>query len=217
MLVVLGMLLVQSCSTVKGTLHNPEFVQKNHPIRTLDVLVLSDGSYEKAEIEQFIQESSKLLEEQVGVNLRITSHIPVQWSNREIPYMLSTVKNTTDGTQFDMAVAFTKRTPGEFVMRNVLGVDWDGCIDDTWRRYVILKALDKHALLHEVAHAFVLNQTHAAHGLLAPMTVQLLPLVPLKIESLYLTAEDRNDFLRNKWRSFSERAELDEREHPISN
>ena len=210
--VVFTMLL--SCATVKTQLDDPVFSSQNAPQRTLKIIIASEEGYKKEKTEQFISQCSHLLDRQVGLKLAIVQYVPIQWKERNIGSMFATLKKATDKYDFDIAVGLVNRKPVEFLARNMIG-DWDGCIDDTFRRYILIKQLDKRTLLHEIAHAFIFSHTHSHSGLMAPMSIQLFPFIPLKLESLYLTSEDRNEVLANKWRNFADIPELDSKEHQL--
>ncbi len=214
-LLLLG-LVIQSCASVRGHLDDPGFRSDNLPARTLRVLVASDGSYSRQQIERVLFEGSDLLDKQAGIRIHPVEWIGIGWEKREMVSMLVTLKNACEGYEFDMAIGFTSRTPVEFLVYNLLG-DWEGCIDDTWRRFIVLKSTDTRTLLHEIGHGFIFNETHSAYGLMKTLSFRLLPFVPIKFDSLYLTMDNRAEVLRNKWRDFSEIPELVlTREHPIA-
>jgi hypothetical protein len=82
---VLLILLVSlpSCyaGSVKPLLNRPEFKAENEPIRTLRVLLISDHSYRKEEIEKFVSKCSSLIEMQVGIRLKIVDWHQIEWED----------------------------------------------------------------------------------------------------------------------------------------
>ncbi len=64
-----------NAGNVKPLLNRPEFKAENEPIRTLRVLLITDDTYQKDEIEKFVSKCSSLIEMQVGIRLEI-----VEWT-----------------------------------------------------------------------------------------------------------------------------------------
>lgn len=214
LVVLYSLSFLVSCATVKDRVSDSAFQAENLPVRELKILVASDGSYSREEIDGILRESSRVFEEQVGIRFVPVRYISLHWEKRDVLSMLEKIYYSTDTQGFDMAIGFSRWTPGEFLVRNLVG-SWEGCIDDTYRRYIILKNLNKHTLLHEVAHAFIFENSHSSNGLMMPMTFQVLPFVPLSVQSLYLAEEDRREVLVNKWREFSEIPVIASREHTL--
>lgn len=207
--------LLASCATVKGHVHDADFRAENLPLREVRVLVVTDGSHGRDQIDQLIWECSRVFDEQVGIRFVPIEYISIQWEKRDPTSMLEKLFNAAEGHEFDLAIGFTRWNVGEGLMRNLMGA-WEGCIDDTYRRYIIVKHLDRRTLLHEVGHAFIFSTQHSTAGLMMPVSFQLLPFIPVKLESLYFTQEDRREVLKNKWRDFSEIPVIAAREHTLA-
>jgi hypothetical protein len=71
LLTLLLCLLGCYAGSVKPLLNRPEFKAENVPVRTLRVLLITDNSYRKDEIEKFVSKCSSLVEIQVGIRLEI--------------------------------------------------------------------------------------------------------------------------------------------------
>jgi hypothetical protein len=203
-LVLVSVFFMLSCTfmgTVKPSMHKADFKAYNEPIRTLRVLVLTgEDSPAQENIGHFIhKEISPLLERQVGIRLRIVNG-PLQagsfiddWIGQP-EEMRDFIGKTYASNKFDIAIAF----PGPSAM-STLGVGKSGSIDDTWRRYIVLRNLDKCTGIREIFHCFVFSHKRSLFGNLAPA---VLP----GICTVYLSEEDREEVLWNKWRDFSKAA-----------
>lgn len=209
------LLILSACATVKNQMNDSDFMAQNQPVRELKILVASDGSHTKDQIDQFLQECSEIFREQVGITFIPLKYIWIQWENRDVIPMLEELARSTEGYEFDLAIGFTRWTTGELLTRNLVGA-WEGCIDDTYRRYIVVKHLDKRTLLHEVGHAFIFSHAHSNSGLMMPVSFQIVPFIPIKFESIYLSSEDRIEVLKNKGRQFAQIPMIASREHVLA-
>lgn len=204
----LAMVLLSSCSlgTVKPFLKDGEFQAENLPVRTLRTLVLTDGTHDQSKIAKLIDQSSQLAEEQVGIRLKIIDWKNIDWkSKRSTVKMLKTVANETssDKDQFDIAVAFTGLSVVGDGVLGLFGGTWLGVIDDTYRRFIIVKLLDPYVLLHELFHAFIFSE---AHSMICIMTTGF---YPIGKNCLWLGKNDRTEVLRNKDRDFNRKPNVE--------
>ena len=67
--------------SVKPLLNRPEFKAENEPIRTLRILLITDDSYRKDEIDKFVSKCSRLVEMQVGMRLEIVDGYQIKWED----------------------------------------------------------------------------------------------------------------------------------------
>jgi len=207
-LFLFAIFLLSSCSagTVKPFLKDPEFQAENLPVRTLRTLVLTDGTHDQSKIVKFIEQSSQLVEEQVGIRLEIVDLKTIDWKTKSTTVrMLKNIANETseERDQFDIAVAFTGL---RVVADGVLGLfagTWVGVIDDTYRRFIIVKVLDPYVLMHELFHAFIFSE---AHSMQCIMTTGF---YPIGHKCVWLGNKDRMEVLKNKQRDFSKKPDVE--------
>ncbi len=197
-LILLLLISLSGCyaGTVKPFIDQPEFKTENEPVRTLRVLVLSDGLYRKDEIEKLFSKCSRVMEVQVGMRLEIIDSQQIEWdaerndSTRMLTKIATETWEKTD--HFDIAVAiahFDERSePHKLIIGRIDGVFW---------RYVVVKEPEPNLLLHEIFHAFLPGKEHAKEWLMQPVR-------PLYGSEWYwLTSEERKEVLGNKWRDFN--------------
>ena len=182
--------------TVKPLLNRPEFKAENEPIRTLRVLLITDNSYQKDEIEKFVSKCSSLIEMQVGIRLEIRDWYQIQWENERDDISKMEVRIATDTWSrrdtFDITLTFV-----HFV-HNIAGGKLPlGATDTYFWRYIFVGELDPYILLHELFHAFLLKTTHSKDWVMRGGRP------PYGNEWYWLTPEDRQEVLRNKWRDFN--------------
>lgn len=182
--------------SVKPLLSRPEFKAENEPIRTLRVLLITDDSYQKPEIRKFVSTCSHLVEIQVGVRLEILDWYPIKWEEELDDIIKMEIRIATDTwsrrDQFDVALTIVN-----FVHRIKGGKFPLGATDTFFWRYLFVKELDPYILLHELFHAFLLEQDHSKDWVMREARP------PYGNEWYWLTPEDRRKVLRNKWRDFN--------------
>jgi len=83
LLLLLPLIYLLGCysGSVKPLLNRPEFRAENEPIRTLRILLITDDSYRKDEIERFVSKCSGLAEMQVGIRLEIVDGYQIKWED----------------------------------------------------------------------------------------------------------------------------------------
>ncbi len=192
------MVIITGCAgtTVKSQLNILAFQEENLPLRTLRLGVFLDSTYSGEDVVPLVDEASTALEEQLGIHLEVVYNRPINLEKRECNLMLdklhSFVLHVPDSV--DVAVAFVSfKFPGSLFM-------WKGVIDDSYRRYIILRGSTKE-LVHEIGHCFILSHSHSSNGVMksTPSTT-------------YFSPADREEILKNKWRNFNEKPDLDERD-----
>jgi tetratricopeptide (TPR) repeat protein len=182
--------------SVKPLLSRPEFKAENDPIRTLRVLLITDDSYRRDEIEKFISKCSGLVEVQVGIKLEILDWCQIKWEDElnDISKMEIRIAAETwsKRDKFDIALTFVY-----FVQRVEGGKLPLGATDTFFWRYLFVKELDPYILLHELFHAFLLEKGHSRDWVMRSARPSY------GNEWYWLTPEDRKKVLRNKWRDFN--------------
>ena len=185
---ILVMAFIISCSTgVKQFLKNPAFQDQNLPVREIKLVVFIEKESDQEGKEKFISECSDLLEEQVGMKLRIVKFGKTSWSGYSpIGKLNDLFRQAQDYKDWDMVVAFKSRLGwGLFA----------GIIDDSYRRYMIIGKMDKYVFLHEFFHAFIFDKEHSG-------CVMMSGFYPIGNRCLWLMPDDRKEVLKNKWRDF---------------
>ncbi|MHC1729905.1 MAG: hypothetical protein AB9866_28550 [Syntrophobacteraceae bacterium] len=215
-LVALCSLSISGCATVSTEINNPGFISENQPMRELSVLVANDGSFEGMRIDELISKVSESLEGQVGIRLKVVEHTQITWDKRAPIPMLERLFEKTGNRDADLVIGFGSKSGAELVTSGLLG-GWQAVIDDTYRRYIVMTRLDVHTLTHEVCHAFIPSHAHSGSGLMQAVTIEIVPGVPL-YRSQYLSPQDRQEILKNKWRNFAEVQPVapEERQHTLN-
>jgi tetratricopeptide (TPR) repeat protein len=195
---LLSLICLLGCysGSVKPLLHRPEFKAENEPIRTLRILLITDGSYRKDEIETFVSKCSGLTEMQVGIRLEIVDGYQIKWEDELEDIIKMEIRIAADTwsqrDRFDITLTFVN-----FVQRIRGGKFPLGAIDTFFWRYLFVKELDPYILLHELFHAFLLGQGDSGNWVMRPARPSY------GSEWYWLTPEDRKKVLRNKWRDFN--------------
>jgi len=182
--------------SVKPLLNRPEFKAENEPIRILRILLITDVSYQKDEIEKFVSKCSRLAEMQVGIRLEIVDGYQIKWEDELEDIIKMEMRIAADTwskrERFDIALTFVN-----FVQRVRGGKFPLGATDTFFWRYLFVKELDPYILLHELFHAFLLEQGDSGSWVMKAARP------PYGGEWYWLTPEDRKKVLRNKWRDFN--------------
>jgi tetratricopeptide (TPR) repeat protein len=182
--------------SVKPLLNRPEFKAENEPIRTLRILLITDDSYRKDEIEKFVSKCSRLVEMQVGMRLEIVDGYQIKWEDELDDIIKMEIRIAGDTwskrDKFDIALTFV-----HFV-HNIAGGKLPlGAADTFFWRFLFVGELDPYILLHELFHAFLLHRGHSEEWVMRGGR-------PAYGDEWYwLTPEDRKGVLRNKWRDFN--------------
>lgn len=182
--------------SVKPLLNRPDFKAENEPIRTLRVLVLTDQSIRKDDIEKFVSKCSGLVERQVGIRLEIVDWHEIKWEDELDDIIKMEIRVAADTwsqrDRFDIALTFV------YFVYNLAGGKLPlGATDTFFWRYLFVRELDPFILLHELFHAFLLNRRHSDDWVMRAGRPAY------GNEWYWLTPEDRNGVLRNKWRDFN--------------
>jgi len=195
-LLLLVCLLSCYSGSVKPLLSRPEFKAENEPMRTLKILLVADDSYRKDEIEKFVSKCSRLVEMQVGIRLEILDSYQIKWEDELDDIIKMEIRIAADTwsrrDQFDIVLTFA-----HFAYSVRGGKLPLGATDTFFWRYLFVKELDPYILLHELFHAFLLEQGHSGNWVMREARS------PYGNEWHWLTPEDRRQVLRNKWRDFN--------------
>jgi len=196
--VLLSLVCLLGCyaGSVKPLLDRPEFKAENEPTRTLKVLLITDDSYRKDEIEKFVSKCSALVEVQVGIRLEIVDWLQIKWEDELDDIIKMEIRIAGDTwskrDEFDIALTFI------YFVHNIAGGKLPlGAIDTFFWRYLFVRELDPYILLHELFHAFSLEKGHSKDWVMRGARP------PYGNEWYWLTPEDRKEVLRNKWRDFN--------------
>lgn len=182
--------------SVKPLLNHPDFIAENQPIRTLRVFLITDQSYRREEVEEFISRCSNLVERQVGIRLEIRDWYQIKWEDElnDISKMETRVAADTWNRRemFDIVLTFAR-----FIQRVEGGKLPLGATDTFFWRYLFLKELDPYILLHELFHAFLFEKGHSESWVMRSARPAY------GNEWYWLAPEDRKKVLLNKWRDFN--------------
>jgi tetratricopeptide (TPR) repeat protein len=195
-LILLFCFLGCNAGSVKPLLNRPEFKAENEPIRTLRVLLITDNTYQKDEIEKFVSKCSNLIEMQVGIRLEIVDGQQIEWEDEVDDIIKMEIRISADTwskrDKFDIALTFV-----HFIYNIAGGKLPLGATDTFFWRYIFVGELDPYVLLHEVFHAFLLHRGHSQEWVMRGGRPTY------GNEWYWLTPEDRKGVLRNKWRDFN--------------
>jgi tetratricopeptide (TPR) repeat protein len=182
--------------SVKPLLDRPEFKSENEPIRTLRVLLITDDSYRREEIEKFVSKCSNLVEMQVGIRLEIIDWFQIKWGDELEDIIKMEIRIAGDTwskrSEFDIALTFF------YFVHPIAGDKLPlGAIDTFFWRYLFIRELDPYILLHELFHAFLLQERHSKDWVMRHARP------PYGNEWYWLTPDDRKKVLHTKWRDFN--------------
>ena len=141
------------------SLATPVFAE-NFNVRTLKVLVLTDGKFKRARIHQAISNASRILEGQVYMNLKIVAIKKVRWNKKKGKRIMRQLKRKARRFErkynYDIAIAYIqlkgRRFMGKCAGRYIM-------IRSTMRGSGIVTA-------HEIGHTFS-GHRHDSIGLMS--------------------------------------------------
>jgi hypothetical protein len=193
-----------SGKTVKDLIRDPNFKKENLPIRTLSLAIATDKSYDDKQILKCVEETSDLIEIQVGINLEVAAIMPISWKGKKnIEDMLIFLKTTAKIWEvpfdFDVVIGFAA-----FREEEKDNPYPDKGITDTSdaSRFIIIRTLAANALAHEIFHAVTKSPRHSRGGIMKSWFLETKAGEPIRDEDYYLLPEDRERILENKWRKF---------------
>jgi hypothetical protein len=209
--IIVALILLLSCGcvhvgTVRTEVSSASFQQQCQPVRVVRCIIFSDETWSNERINAEIKKASDSFERQVGIRLKILEFRQKEFMTTDWLDVLKEMEQTMKRsrlTSFDMAIAFVNFSPLQAIGFHAFGLGYMGCIDSTYRRYVVIKHLDYRIILHEVSHAFVLDHAHSSTGSLASFPLKFPMLSHVFNVSEWLTPSDREEVLENKWRRFN--------------
>lgn len=177
--------------------------------RTIACTITAQSQKDLDRLEAFIAEANVDMEKIFGCRLEPRSKFVSPWPyNPDYQVSLKTMHEALPRDEDEIVVAYHPRPIQESVMRLVLPVylTWEACIDDIWRRLIILKTLDSWLLMHEFGHAVILDREHSSYGLMGAVSVGLLPGLP-PARSWHVSDAEVREIEKNRWRDFRENIE----------
>ena len=147
-------------------------------------------------LERLITETSDELERQVGIRLRIIGYRQMEEGLALIPRNVLQRMHEASGSDgaFDIGITECWLTGLDLAVPVLHG--WLGIIDDTYRRYIVIRVRSKFVLLHEIYHAFLFSHDHGG-------CVMFTGLLPIGMGCIWPERNDWKEILENKWRDFS--------------
>ena len=211
--VICLMLWLAGCASLwRDQIVNCTFpVADTEPIRKVRTLLLVEDGYVSIEpMREVIANVNEILSHQVGIEFVVTeahvvSGMKALGYNKALNNLWRVVmeegkyqdwdvvigaigKDWLDGVAF-LAAQFMIPIPR-----------WAGVVDDKYRRFCVLKAIDAQILAHEMMHLFILDYDHSDQGLMGAVAFSLLPGVSMG--HVCLNEADRLAALKYKWREF---------------
>ncbi len=216
--VFLGMVVClagSGCGLTRQCVTGEPPVAENLPVRELATVVVSDESANQEDVENLVREANEAFYEQTGIRLVVKDRLVVTWQHSSRHGTLQELVDNmkTYGKPFDIAIGFYEMGPLDRLEFNLVG-GWAGVIDDVYRRFVVVRRDNLHALVHELGHIFLFDHKHTG-GVMSAYTVCMVGDHICNNYSICFSEEDRKEIVRNKWRDFSVKPELSEREDLI--
>ena len=168
------------------------FQEMNLPLRTLRVAVVTNAWVSDEHIRVNFADASALLEEQVGVRLKVVRifHDSTQTTRsllRLQRFLRGFRKNNPD---FDIIAAVSLPASDDEETPCELGIFCSSIAMINEGRNIVFLALYKETIAHEIGHAF-LGNCHSPRGIMRPTP-----------SDRYFSIADREKILRNKWKDF---------------
>lgn len=191
---LLAVLLISlaSCASLPPMHFEPD------DIRTIDVLIGTDGSHDENEIMGLFQQFNGESVMETGIVLNPIDIIPFDMDEQQKiwPACQDDVPCWADfvflnGYKYDVAVFFAHTNPLAILLAGVVGV-----IDDTKLRYIVLYNTGYWNFKHHIYHVFC--REHDWGGVMSPL--ESFSFIPVASSSL--TENSRQEILKNKWREF---------------
>jgi hypothetical protein len=166
----------------------PVFAE-NFSVRTLKVLVLTDGLVPVSRIYQEIRNTNRIIEGQVYTKLEIVDIVKRKWRKKKGQQIMKQLRRKADRLaseyDFDIAIAYIRLKNGRKFMGKNAG------------RYILVRATAKGCGIvtaHEVGHSFVGHQ-HDTMGLMSAKA--------LKKKDITLMFNTQLRWKNNRWRTFN--------------
>jgi len=171
---------------VIASLSSPVFAE-NFSVRTLKVLVLTDGKVPVSRIHQEIRNANSIIEGQVYTRLEIIDIVKLRWKKKKGKYIMKQLRRKADrlasNYDYDIAIAYIKLKARRFMGKNA-------------GRYIMIRSTAKGCGIvtaHEIGHSFVGHQ-HDTMGLMSVKAIKK------KDTTIMFNTELR--WKNNRWRTF---------------
>jgi hypothetical protein len=196
-LLLISLMIASGCAT-----GHPLTRAEIEPVSTVRIMAVAPDQAQLEALKGAIAGASAQLTPQVGIALEVVASDFYTLKALEMEKGLEELQKRYDCRNggWDIVIISSTRTPAA-LMATVIG-GWTGAIDDQQRRYMILRDLTPHTIMHETAHAFLTTMSHSDSGLMTAFSIQVLPLIPLRLESNTLSEQDAREMLKNKWRKW---------------
>lgn len=206
--------LLFGCSnTVENMIHDSDFISSNNPIRFVKAIIVTEDEPGKREITHWMNECNQCVREQVGIEI-----VPHIWVKEEkLPSVNSRSERLTSlyriakkYSNWDIVVDVSEWSVIDYIGHILFFNTTEGYVDDCFRRIVVLKTRNCQIFAHEIFHLFIFSHNHSG-GVMSAFRFKIFPFTPTLNLTVYLTKEDREEVLRNKWRDFNQKPSITEK------
>lgn len=173
---------------VIASLSSPVFAE-NFSVRTLKVLVLTDGKISISRIHKEINNANRIIEGQVYTKLEIVDIVKLRWRKKKGQRIMKQLRRKADRLankyDYDIAIAYIRLKNGRKFMGKNMG------------RYILIRATAKGCGIitaHEVGHSFV-GHRHDTIGLMSAKA--------LKKNNTTLMFNTAFRWKNNRWKQFN--------------
>lgn len=205
-LLVGTVLVLNGCSMVERNSQSKSasgVTQEILPVREVGVVVVSQDLRSVSTIQELINQTSQRLLEEVGIRLYIQDWRLINWHTTSRDGRLNQLVTTMReyDRPYDIAIAFCNRDLVETLGYMTVG-GWQGVIDNTFRRFIVVRTHDIKILLHEIVHVFVFDTEHSG-GVMTGTDICLFPNFLCLGRTQSMRPWVREEMIQNKWRDFS--------------
>lgn len=202
-----------SCLNGLSNLNNG---QASFAIREVAAVVLIPESEDRDGVKMTLNKAFAIFFQQTGIKFYIKDWRTISWRASSRTGVLQQVADEMKGyvQPYDVVIAiYTMNLFQQFVF-NALG-GWMGVVDDVYRRFVVVRrSRNLHVLEHELGHLFLFKTTHDG-GVMGAYIVCAVGDHLCTGNSVCFNEAERQEIIENKWRDFSTKPELSERQSLI--
>jgi hypothetical protein len=138
----------------------------NSQVRTLKVLVLTDGKVPVSRIHKEISNANNIIEGQVYTRLEIVDVVRLRWKKKKGQHIMKQLRRKADRLankyDYDIAIAYIRLKNGRKFMGKCAG------------RYILVRATEKDCGIvtaHEIGHSFA-GSRHDSMGLMSAKAIK---------------------------------------------